>query len=200
MKTNVNPHYAQEQKRTGSSQAFAFHQRSLLQLWEAELLAASRFWSLQLDLRRFRLRRSLEHVIRDVLRHHFLFLFAFLLLDLLHHLPLLPFGGRGQSDHAPMLNTHQTQRQWRETRAETLRWTRTLTMLGDWKWGFSYSVGPPKLPWNILMRFKTKRGPISTRDASSSMICEGHQNKSLISTALESLFRSDQVLFSNITW
>lgn len=60
---------------------------------------------------------------------------------------------------------------------EVFQSQKTLTMLGDWKWGFSYSVGPPKLPWNILMRFKTKRGPISTRDASSSMICEQHQNQ-----------------------
>lgn len=43
-------------------------------------------------------------------------------------------------------------------------------MLGDWNPGFSYSVGPPKLPWKILIRLRTKRGPISTREASSSII------------------------------
>lgn len=46
----------------------------------------------------------------------------------------------------------------------------TFTMFGDLKPGFSKSVGPPKLPWKTLMRLRTNRGPISTKDASSSMI------------------------------
>lgn len=39
----------------------------------------------------------------------------------------------------------------------------TNTWFGDMKYGFSYRVGPPKLPANILIGFKQNRGPTYTQ-------------------------------------
>jgi hypothetical protein len=40
---------------------------------------------------------------------------------------------------------------------------KTLTWLGDTKKGFSYNVGPPKLPPKILIGFKQNLGPTCTK-------------------------------------